>query len=609
VNPSFGRSQCQRPRTVGGIGLTASLLASLMLIATPSHGLADDAVSCGVHPLDVVLIIDRSGSMGTEWSGGHTRNYWSELAANQLVDDLDAGVGSVGPIHRVGLTTFGGGTATVNLALGPSSAPTVHTAIDAISVGGGTPLKRGMATGAGDLLVNQRATVDDLPVMQVVVLLSDGRPNPNNQRPNSGEIAAYLAAADVAYSIAVGQGGSGYSQVDLELMQQLANPAANFRHIVEASNLPGLFADIFTELMCPQIAIGMTPSVTNLPPDGGPVTYAYAVTNDTADAPLSAVSVTDDVCAPVGYVSGDTNADGKLQSSETWSFACTTTLSATTTNVATASGQFNGVGFSAQAISTVVVADPTPVPTPTPTPVPTPDPTPTPTPSPTPSVVPTPTPTPTPTAAPTTSPTPIASSTPTPSPTAITPPAPTVVPTPSAGPTETSIATPAATPTPTPAASLASAPGPSATPTPGDGAMDKPSAVGTPRQPRLLEPIASRPLMPVPSTGSGVALAPASSSVAGSAVQAPSAGSTAPPNSLITLGAAVGVALEQVSRVVQPQAAVAVAATFGFPLGLNFAVALFLLIQGRLDSRDPKLRAGSPSRSDEYVTFDEEEGL
>lgn len=60
---------------------------------------------------------------------------------------------------------------------------------------------------------------------------------------------------------------------------------------------------------------------------------------------------------------------------------------------------------------------------------------------------------------------------------------------------------------------------------------------------------------------------------------------------------------------VKPEAAAAVAATFGLPLGLNLVVVLFLLVQGWTDSRDPKLSVSSGATADAVVAFQEEEGL
>jgi hypothetical protein len=68
-------------------------------------------------------------------------------------------------------------------------------------------------------------------------------------------------------------------------------------------------------------------------------------------------------------------------------------------------------------------------------------------------------------------------------------------------------------------------------------------------------------------------------------------------------------AVEGVARVVKPEAAAVVAVTFGFPLGLSAAVVVFLLVQGRIDARDPKLRAAPRSPRDTVVAFQEENQL
>jgi hypothetical protein len=65
----------------------------------------------------------------------------------------------------------------------------------------------------------------------------------------------------------------------------------------------------------------------------------------------------------------------------------------------------------------------------------------------------------------------------------------------------------------------------------------------------------------------------------------------------------------QVSTVVKPAAAAAVATTFGFPLALMIAVALYLIGQWRVDLRDPKLRAAPQTTADTVVPFEEEERL
>jgi hypothetical protein len=60
---------------------------------------------------------------------------------------------------------------------------------------------------------------------------------------------------------------------------------------------------------------------------------------------------------------------------------------------------------------------------------------------------------------------------------------------------------------------------------------------------------------------------------------------------------------------VKPEAAGAVAQTFGFPLALMLAVLIFLLIQGRMDDRDPKLRRAPLTSAETTIPFANEVDL
>jgi uncharacterized repeat protein (TIGR01451 family) len=105
----------------------------------------------------------------------------------------------------------------------------------------------------------------------------------------------------------------------------------------------------------PVIAIAKSASPTSLPAGGGPVTYTYTVTN-AGPVPIAGVTVTDDKCAPVTFVSGDTNGNTILDITETWTFTCTTTLTTTTLNTATATGKdASGAATTAFASTTVTV--------------------------------------------------------------------------------------------------------------------------------------------------------------------------------------------------------------------------------------------------------------
>jgi hypothetical protein len=384
---------------IASIGIILASLA-LGVRPAPTRAGAPAAPVCQ-RPLDVVLIIDRSGSMDLV-TGGATRLSWAKDAATQLVNGLDAngGVGGSG-LHQVGVTTYGNrdnsdgvpSGFTRDVQLDGSSAAAVIAAINAYSDTAGTgntPFRYGMADGADNMLDGDRASVNGVSVTQVLIFLSDGRPNPDSlapgSRPSGAEIASYLAAADQAYGIAIGPDGQGdpLSEPDLDLMHDISNPDPdNFRHVVDAASLPDLFAAIEDELLCPDISIVKTADPTELPPGGGAVDYSYEVQNSSADSPFSNVVVTDDRCAPVVYDSGD-DGDGLLEFGETWTFTCSTNLTEDTTNTACVSGEYVDANPEAVAVdeacaqATVTVQKATPTPTPEePTPTPE-EPTPTP---------------------------------------------------------------------------------------------------------------------------------------------------------------------------------------------------------------------------------------
>ena len=365
-------------RTVGVAVATAGLLfASAASVAASGtagvagHNQANIAVDqsgCGLIPLDVELIVDRSGSMGSNSSDGHTRMYWAQDAADQLVGSLDAngGVGT-GQNHHVGVTSFHNTTAHVDLSLDGASAAAVKATIDGLTASGNTPLAAGMAAGAGDMSANGRTTDSGLDVQHVIIILSDGRPWPDGApaRPSAGQISSFKGSADSIYSIAIGQGGTSgtANEVDLALMASLAKPASGYFNVTSASDLPALFADIFTSIACrPGIQVDKSADTGSLPAGGGNVTYTYEVTN-VGDVALSNVSVSDDKCSPVTYESGDTDHDSKLDLSETWTFTCSADLTKTTTNVATATGWHGNTKVEDDDKVTVTVADPTPTPT------------------------------------------------------------------------------------------------------------------------------------------------------------------------------------------------------------------------------------------------------
>ena len=75
------------------------------------------------------------------------------------------------------------------------------------------------------------------------------------------------------------------------------------------------------------------------------------------------------------------------------------------------------------------------------------------------------------------------------------------------------------------------------------------------------------------------------------------------------VGQVLTAAAQEIVRVVRPEAAVAVATEFGFPLALAAAVLGFLMIQGYVDRRDPKLRMAPQTTLETIMQFKTEEQL
>ena len=351
-------------------GRLTAILATAALIAFPAQAGATTvapatstvalpaATSCGTRPLDVVITIDRSTSMASE-----SRLANAKTAAKDLVNSLDAngGVGGSG-LHHVGLTSFAD-SATVNVHLGSSSAATVNGAINGLNANGNTHTKDGMTAAADDMAAGARTTAGGLDVTHVIIFLSDGEPNPaSSQTPSSGDITHFKASpTDEIFTIALGVSGTGVGGVNPTFMASLAKPndSSHAYWAKTSAQLPDIFKLIYESIACtPDIAVVKTASTTDLPYGGGDVTYTYKVTNP-GNVSLSNVGLTDDKCSPVSApVKAGGNADNMLDVGETWTYSCATTLTATTKNTATASGDYGGKTVTAKDSVTVAVAAP-----------------------------------------------------------------------------------------------------------------------------------------------------------------------------------------------------------------------------------------------------------
>ncbi|MFZ2205026.1 MAG: ice-binding family protein [Minisyncoccia bacterium] len=150
---------------------------------------------------------------------------------------------------------------------------------------------------------------------------------------------------------------NGGSTVDGRLLARNAAVTLNNTHVTKSTcstPVPTPTPTPTPTPVAPLISIEKVPSLLSLSVGGGLISFDYTVLN-VGTVAMSNVTVTDNKCSPVAFISGDTNSDSKLDLTETWKYNCTSTVTQTTTNTATATGQANGFTATDTADATVVV--------------------------------------------------------------------------------------------------------------------------------------------------------------------------------------------------------------------------------------------------------------
>lgn len=148
-------------------------------------------------PPNVMLVVDRSGSMGDPISDGSTTTKWSDTktALTQLVNDYDA-------LLRLGITLY---SSDGNCAAGevtdyaPANGKTVLQKLDAKRPGGNTPTARTLTK------VLKEGKLDDPTRENYVVLVTDGLPNCGDVNVK-GKIDDLRTAGVKTFVIGVGDG-------------------------------------------------------------------------------------------------------------------------------------------------------------------------------------------------------------------------------------------------------------------------------------------------------------------------------------------------------------------------------------------------------------------
>lgn len=187
--------------------------------------------------------------------------------------------------------------------------------------------------------------------------------------PGVGGLGTTYAVSDGTYTVSENQNDSYVQTFSVGDCDSGGNVTisglVNLTCTIINTDIPPSAGGGFVTRIVPLIGILKVPAPLALPGGPGPVAYGYTVWNVGGQQALTDVTVTDDMCGSPVLLSGDLNNNSKLDPIESWKYSCTTTLGATTTNTAVATGYSDDPYHEAAiatAVATVVVGAPVPPP-------------------------------------------------------------------------------------------------------------------------------------------------------------------------------------------------------------------------------------------------------
>lgn len=211
----------------------------------------------GTTPVDVMLVIDLSGSM----SGQPLAD--EKVAAKSFVDRMNLAQ------DQVGLVSFAD-AATLNRQL-THDGNAVKGAIDALSAGGSTNMTAGINKAQAELS-SSRHNPAARPVM---LFMSDGVPTVDTS-------ASALAAAQAAKNAGTRIFAIGLGSVDENLMRQIASSPSDYYYAPTSADLYHIYQTIAGQVTCAQAKVKVDPASKRVPLSGGTFTMdivAQDVTN------------------------------------------------------------------------------------------------------------------------------------------------------------------------------------------------------------------------------------------------------------------------------------------------------------------------------------------
>lgn len=198
-------------------------------------------IAC-VKKLDIALVIDKSGSMGTKEADGRTKMAWAKEAASTFMNTLKSYPYNKNNV-RVALVSFGasGTSATLNRSL-TNVYDSIITTISSLKSGGYTCIQCGIRIGNSQLTSTYK---------KVEILLSDGQANRIWDGTNSNSKAAAITEANTGRTKGISYKVIGYgtgNNIDQITLKSIAGGSTNYQYKPDAKDWSTAFLNILKEL-------------------------------------------------------------------------------------------------------------------------------------------------------------------------------------------------------------------------------------------------------------------------------------------------------------------------------------------------------------------------
>jgi len=267
-----------------------------------------------LNPIDVMLVIDRSGSMTTMDNGSITRLSNAKTASISFINSMNFSK------DKAGLTSFNQ-LATLNLGL-TNNQGTITNAINALTATGATNIGDGIKVGRTELLANGGLN-------KFMILLSDGAPNvmtlPNGsqkfcfvdpQSPTDCTIyAANQSNITKLAGIEIFTIGLGVNNFTQNLLKEIATTPSNYFSAPTSDQLEAVYSNI-TDEICDEPFCGDGNLDDQEQCDDG--------NNNNGDGCSSACEVEQQQCGDGNLDQGEQCDDGNLDNNDGCSNECIT---------------------------------------------------------------------------------------------------------------------------------------------------------------------------------------------------------------------------------------------------------------------------------------------